>query len=89
MMTNNLIKHLEQHNILYYLQHVFCHGRSCETQVLELTTTLQANLNDRMQTDLIIMDFSKAFDKVCHTKLLAKLEYYGIRNNTLKWIPFF
>ena len=89
IVTSNMIKHLEQHNILYYLQHGFRHGRSCETQILELTTTLQANLNDRMQTDLIIMDFSKAFDKVCHTKLLTKLDYYGIRNNTLKWISCF
>ena len=38
-------------------------------------------------TDLIIMDFAKAFDKVPHRRLLHKLEYYGIRGSThLKWI---
>ena len=38
------------------------------------------------QTDLIIMDFAKAFDKVPHRRLLHKLEYYGIRGSTHKWI---
>ena len=38
------------------------------------------------QTDLIIMDFAKAFDKVPHGLLFHKLEYYGIRGSTHKWI---
>ena len=38
------------------------------------------------QTDLIIMDFAKAFDKVPHKRLLHKLDYYGIRESTHKWI---
>ena len=33
-----------------------------------------------------LLDFSKAFDKVAHEKLLLKLHYYGIRGDTLKWI---
>ena len=38
------------------------------------------------QTVLIIMDFPKAFDKVPHKRLLHKLDYYGIRGSTHKWI---
>ena len=38
------------------------------------------------QTDLIIMDFAKAFDKVPHRRLLHKLDFYGIRGSTHKWI---
>ena len=41
------------------------------------------------QTDLILLDFSKAFDKVAHDKLLLKLHHYGIRGDTLKWIEDF
>ena len=41
------------------------------------------------QTDLIIMDFSKAFDKVAHKHLLQKLEYYGIKGQTQLWIKNF
>ena len=32
------------------------------------------------------MDFAKAFDKVLHRRLLHKLDYYGIRESTHKWI---
>ena len=32
------------------------------------------------------MDFEKAFDKVPHRRLSHKLDYYGIRGSTHKWI---
>ena len=38
------------------------------------------------QTDVIIMDFAKAFDKVPHRRLLYKLDHYGIRGSTHKRI---
>ena len=41
------------------------------------------------QTDIVLLYFSKAFDKVSHQKLLLKLHKYGIRRPTLKWIQAF
>ena len=38
------------------------------------------------QTDVIVMDFAKAFDKVPHKRLLYKLDFYRIRGSTHKWI---
>ena len=35
------------------------------------------------QTDLVLLDFSKAFDKVIDLKLLYKLSYFGVKGNTL------
>jgi hypothetical protein len=54
-----------------------------------------ANSDKNIQTDLIIMvypafmDFAKAFDKVPHQRLLYKLKFYGIKNETLNWISAF
>ena len=43
------------------------------------------------QTDVIdiVMDFSKAFDKVSHTKLIDKLRHYGIQGKTHSWVKAF
>ena len=38
------------------------------------------------QTDVLIMDFSKAFDKVDHKRLIKKLDIYGVRNKTRHWV---
>ena len=41
------------------------------------------------QTDVILLDFSKAFDKVPHLRLLSKIRYYGIQNNLNRWFSSF
>ena len=52
-----------------------------------MISNLDCALNrDQKQTNVIFMDFAKAFDKVPHKRLLYKLEYYGIRGSTHKWI---
>ena len=60
--------------------------------VSQLVTTLNDfsdTLKNKKQTDAILLDFSKAFDKVDHMGLLAKLKYYGVRGNLLDWISCF
>jgi len=36
--------------------------------------------------DVIYLDFSKAFDKVNHSKLIQKLEAHGIKGQVKTWI---
>ena len=50
---------------------------------------LARNTSVGKQTDLILLDFSKAFDKVNHSKLIWKFHQYGIRGNALSWIQAF
>ena len=75
----------------FVLQHGFRSQRSCKTQLVQFLHDTISNLDGAMnrghkQTDLIIMDLSKAFDKVPQRRLLHKFEYYGIRGSTDKWI---
>ncbi len=88
IIASQVMQHLEKNNILYNLQHGFRSKRSCETQLISFIQDL-AKDNNNIQTDVIVMDFAKAFDKVPHKRLLYKLEYYGIKSNTLKWIGDF
>ena len=39
--------------------------------------------------DGIYTDLSKAFDTISHTKLIIKLQAYGIQGNMLNWIKSF
>ena len=76
ILVSNMMKHLELNNILHHIQHGFLKNYSCETQLLSLFQDLASNPS---QIDMIIMDFSKAFDKVPHRRLNYKLDWYGTR----------
>ena len=43
------------------------------------------HLDAGLETDLILLDFAKAFDSVCHKKLLQKLKWFGICGPLLAW----
>ena len=91
ILVSNINKLLALDSILADCQHGFRSRRSCETQLVQFVHDIIGNLDGAVnrghkQTDLIIMDFAKVFDKVPHRRLLHKLEYYGIRGSTHKWI---
>ena len=78
--------HLDSNNILVNSQHGFRQKFSCETQLVTAIEEIAKALDNGKQTDLIIMDFSKAFDVVPHQRLIRKLDYYGIRGNLKHWL---
>ena len=89
ILASNIIRHLDGQGILYDLQHGFREKRSCETQLIMLIEDLARSASLGKQTDIILLDFSKAFDKVNHSKLLWKLHQYGIRRQVLNWVRAF
>ena len=56
------------------------------TQLITSIEEIAKTLYNGKQTDLIIMDFSKAFDVVPHQRLINKLDYYGIRGCHKVWL---
>ena len=86
IIVSNVMKHLETQNILSPLQHGFRRNHSCESQLLSLFQDLASS---PIQVDMLIIDFSKAFDKVLHKRLNYKLNWYGIRGDPLGWITEF
>ena len=81
--------HLANHKILSDAQHGFRKRKSCDTQLLLTMNDFARGLEDKNQTDIIFLDFTKAIDKVSHQGLLRKAYYYGIRGHTFKWIERF
>ena len=82
-------KHLDIHNILSPFQHGFRAKHSCETQLLSTTHDIASIHDEGLQTDIGVLDFSKAFDTVPHERLSNKLAHYGVRGSTLDWINAF
>ena len=75
----------EDNQILCNQQYGFRKHRSCESQLLTTAQDLASGIDDSQQIDAILLDFSKAFDKVPHQRLLIKLEHYGFRGTILQW----
>ena len=86
IITSAIMNHGKKHNLLYSLQMGFRDKRSCESQLIGFIDDIVNMLQGGDQTDVIVMDFSKAFDKVNHSLLVDKLHRYGIQGRTNKWI---
>ena len=85
----NIMNHFDYYSFLTNIQHGFRSKHSTESQLTITTQDLAKSLNNKFQVDMIILDFSKAFDTVPHNRLLNKLDRYGIRNKTHTWISNF
>ena len=88
ILQSSIMRHLDTHGILTDSQG-FRKRRSCDTQLLLAIDDLQRALDNNLQVDAILLDFSKAFDKVSHARLGMKLEHYGITDHNLGWIKSF
>ena len=67
-------------------QHGFMPKRSCLTNLLEFLEVVTEDLDKGIPTDVLYLDFSKAFDRVPHSRLLEKLDGHNIRGNVKNWI---
>ena len=87
--VNKLCLLFRKYKILTPVQYDFQSKHSCESQLLITTDEFIQNFEGKTQTDVVVLDFSKASDVVPHQRLLHKLDHYGIRGTTLNWIQNF
>ncbi|KAF2364393.1 Endonuclease/exonuclease/phosphatase [Trinorchestia longiramus] len=64
----------------------FREKRSCLTNLLDFFGEVNRIYDRTKAVDLVYLDFQKAFDKVPHERLMAKVEVHGIRGNYSRWI---
>ena len=77
---------LEKNNLIRESQHGFRSGKSCLTNLLEFMEKVAEYIDRGDPVDVIFLDFQKAFDKVPHMRLMAKVEEMGIAGKVLDWI---
>ena len=76
---SNVMAHFDRHNILKDNQYGFRRKHPCETQLIVTVQEIASRLSMGDQVDIILLDFEKAFDKVSHSRLLYKMDYYCVR----------
>ena len=86
ILHSTIISHLEDLTILSDYHHGFRKKSSCECKLVITIQELSDSLNTGNQVDFVLLDFSKAFDKVQHQRILHKCNHYGIRSNALRGI---
>lgn len=86
VINRRLCEFLNTYKIIAQEQYGFCKAKSSETALLEIKEQILDNIENRMLTLGIFLDFRKAFDCVQHDVLLKKLPLYGIRGVALSLI---
>ena len=85
-LKKEITAHLKNNNLLRSTQHGFLTGKSCTTNLLHFLEILTKAVDEGHSVDVVFLDFSKAFDKVPHKKLIKKLEGLGISGKISAWI---
>ena len=86
LVKNEIDAHVESNNLLKDSQHGFRRGRSAQSNLIEFLNVKTGWRDEGKSSDFFYLYFSKAFDVVCHKRLLVKLEAIGIKGKVLKWI---
>ena len=72
-------------NSIANCQFGFVKGRSSQQQLLIMLNKIHSNLDNKVRSDVVYLDFRKAFDSVDHNILLCKLHSLGIDGLLFSW----
>jgi len=88
VIKRQVLKYLLHRNLISKHQHDFLSNHSTCTQLIECTNDwmLAVDVDSHNPVDIAYIDFSKAFDSACHSKLVCKLRFFSIGGNLLAWI---
>ena len=79
LILKRITSFLDKHEVIQPHQFGFRKKHSTIYALLDTLSSCYDGINEKKFSSLIMIDLRKAFDTVCHKKLLIKLEHYGIR----------
>ena len=82
MVKNEIDAYIEKNDLMNDSQHGFRRGRLTQTNLIEFMNTTMKWFDEGKCFDVIFLDFFKAFDVVCHKRLMVKLEAVGIKGKS-------
>ena len=85
LVFKHLFNHLRDNNLLSFLQSGFLPGNSTVNQLTFPYHTFCQALDSGKEVRAVFCDIRKAFDRVWHAGLLAKLQAAGVSGNIHAW----
>ncbi|CAM5122477.1 unnamed protein product [Eretmochelys imbricata] len=85
VLKESILKHLEERKVIRNSQHGFTEGKSCLTNLIAFYDEITGSVDEGKAVDMLLLDFSKAFDTVSHSILASKLKKYGLDEWTIRW----
>lgn len=85
IVDRQLRSHLSRFHILPSFQSGFRPGFSCASALASITDDIISANDMGLATVLVLLDFSKAFDKINHNLLLSILHYIGLDDNAVRF----
>ena len=85
-LKDRIYEYLEKYSLLTDSQHGFVKGRSCLASLIEFFEEVIKEIDEGRTVDVFYMDFSKAFDKLPHERLIQKVMRHGISGTLAVWI---
>ena len=89
LLNSHFIKHFEFNNLLSDHQYGFRKARSTGDLLSYLTHAWSSSLSNFGESFVVALDISKAFNRVWHKALLAKLPAYGFTSSFCRLISSF
>ena len=86
IIADDMMSHLEHNKLILDSQHGFRSGRSCLTNLVDFFHDMFSIYDKSRAVDILYLDFRKAFDKVPHKRLMAKVRSLGIIDEVGDWI---
>ncbi len=84
-----MMVHLFNGSLIAPEQHGFVLNKFTITNLLETVDRISEGIDNGWSVLAVFLDFAKAFDKVCHAKLCAKIAAYGFDESMVNWISDF
>ena len=89
LVHKRMISFISRYNLIKPNQFGFQKSKCTSDAILEFLENVYDSFNENKYYLAIFLDFSKAFDTICHDILLKKLEHMGFRGPIYHWIKSF